>query len=440
MRAGGRAGRCSPLHMQPMPDVSSLLVAWWKGRAPHPLHAALAHQRLGRPLKAPRSAPAPASARHAPFPPRHVLPHADSPPHQHCRRCLHGHTGCQLCRRCLHGLTGCLHRRRCLLGYTGCPRVRPLPRPQAPPLTAAGTALSTCRARSCGAATPRSSRRQWRGCWRGCCRRRWGGPAPLMWPLSGFQARGIASERAEACWELGVLLMLAAQPQRAACSQAGGWLTGAAHGSAVAVRQLPQAQAAHIPARPPGAQLAAAGWVHGAAEQPPPPPHPTPPPPRPCPTYTHAPTHPPTHPPCSASTAQAPERFRRWFPLNKRNAEFNAFITVLGFAWLVGPSKLKEVRCGCVPSRGCLDGGGTLCWVQVQAPKRKAWGSAPLGLAQAARLPRLEPKPGVWLVQRGAGSHIVLCCTLLPCACPPHLPFAFARRWRWSLRGARRSG
>jgi hypothetical protein len=41
---------------------------------------------------------------------------------------------------------------------------------------------------------------------------------------------------------------------------------------------------------------------------------------------------------------QAPERFRRWFPLNKRNAEFNAFITVLGFAWLVGPSKLKEVE------------------------------------------------------------------------------------------------
>ncbi|PSC73082.1 beta-carotene isomerase chloroplastic-like [Micractinium conductrix] len=41
---------------------------------------------------------------------------------------------------------------------------------------------------------------------------------------------------------------------------------------------------------------------------------------------------------------QAPERFRRWFPLNKRNAEFNAFITVLGFAWLVGPSELKEVE------------------------------------------------------------------------------------------------
>lgn len=36
----------------------------------------------------------------------------------------------------------------------------------------------------------------------------------------------------------------------------------------------------------------------------------------------------------------------RRFPLNKRNAEFNAFITVLGFAWLVGPSKLQEVRAG----------------------------------------------------------------------------------------------
>lgn len=41
--------------------------------------------------------------------------------------------------------------------------------------------------------------------------------------------------------------------------------------------------------------------------------------------------------------AQAPERFRRWFPLNKFNAEVNAFITVLGFAWLVGPSEVKEV-------------------------------------------------------------------------------------------------
>ena len=53
-----------------------------------------------------------------------------------------------------------------------------------------------------------------------------------------------------------------------------------------------------------------------------------------CPTATSTAAHPP----------QAPERFRRWFPLNRRNAEFNAFITVLGFAWLVGPSELKEVR------------------------------------------------------------------------------------------------
>lgn len=40
----------------------------------------------------------------------------------------------------------------------------------------------------------------------------------------------------------------------------------------------------------------------------------------------------------------APERFRRWFPLNKRNAEFNAWITTLGFSWLVGPSSVREVE------------------------------------------------------------------------------------------------
>lgn len=41
---------------------------------------------------------------------------------------------------------------------------------------------------------------------------------------------------------------------------------------------------------------------------------------------------------------QAPERFRRWFPLNRRNAEFNAWITTLGFTWLVGPSEVMEVE------------------------------------------------------------------------------------------------
>jgi hypothetical protein len=40
---------------------------------------------------------------------------------------------------------------------------------------------------------------------------------------------------------------------------------------------------------------------------------------------------------------QAPENFRKWFPLNRRNAEFNAWITTLGFGWLVGPSKLQAV-------------------------------------------------------------------------------------------------
>ena len=41
---------------------------------------------------------------------------------------------------------------------------------------------------------------------------------------------------------------------------------------------------------------------------------------------------------------QSPERFKQWFPLSKRNAEFNAWITTLGFTWLVGPSELTEVE------------------------------------------------------------------------------------------------
>ena len=41
---------------------------------------------------------------------------------------------------------------------------------------------------------------------------------------------------------------------------------------------------------------------------------------------------------------QSPERFRKWFPLSRRNAEFNAWITTLGFTWLVGPSELNEVE------------------------------------------------------------------------------------------------
>lgn len=41
---------------------------------------------------------------------------------------------------------------------------------------------------------------------------------------------------------------------------------------------------------------------------------------------------------------QSPERFKKWFPLNRRNAEFNAWITTLGFTWLVGPSELMEAE------------------------------------------------------------------------------------------------
>lgn len=41
---------------------------------------------------------------------------------------------------------------------------------------------------------------------------------------------------------------------------------------------------------------------------------------------------------------QSPERFKKWFPLNRRNAEFNAWITTLGFTWLVGPSEITEAE------------------------------------------------------------------------------------------------
>jgi hypothetical protein len=41
---------------------------------------------------------------------------------------------------------------------------------------------------------------------------------------------------------------------------------------------------------------------------------------------------------------QAPANFRKWFPLNRRNAEFNAWVTTLGFGWLVGPSEVVEVE------------------------------------------------------------------------------------------------
>lgn len=81
---------------------------------------------------------------------------------------------------------------------------------------------------------------------------------------------------------------------------------------------------------------------------------------------------------------QAPERFRRWFPLNKFNAEVNAFITVLGFAWLVGPSEVKEMevefegrtemwrssvkikKCRYLESSGCVGMCGNMCKLPTQ--------------------------------------------------------------------------
>lgn len=41
---------------------------------------------------------------------------------------------------------------------------------------------------------------------------------------------------------------------------------------------------------------------------------------------------------------QAPEQFRKLFPFNKQNAEFNAWLTTIFFSWLVGPSKLQTVE------------------------------------------------------------------------------------------------
>jgi len=81
---------------------------------------------------------------------------------------------------------------------------------------------------------------------------------------------------------------------------------------------------------------------------------------------------------------QAPERFRRWFPLNKRNAEFNAWITTLGFQWLVGPADVKEVdvqfegraekwrsgvqikKCRYLESSGCVGMCTNMCKIPTQ--------------------------------------------------------------------------
>lgn len=77
-------------------------------------------------------------------------------------------------------------------------------------------------------------------------------------------------------------------------------------------------------------------------------------------------------------------RLRR-FPLNKRNAEFNAFITVLGFAWLVGPSKLQEVRMAARGKEGALACVGAGLWSPPGCRTCGAASSACAALAHARR-------------------------------------------------------
>eukprot|EP00884_Botryococcus_braunii_P003730 jgi/Botrbrau1/13358/Bobra.0158s0011.1 len=40
---------------------------------------------------------------------------------------------------------------------------------------------------------------------------------------------------------------------------------------------------------------------------------------------------------------EAAVRFRKWFPLSQFSAEANAFFTMVGFSWLVGPMDMKKV-------------------------------------------------------------------------------------------------
>lgn len=40
----------------------------------------------------------------------------------------------------------------------------------------------------------------------------------------------------------------------------------------------------------------------------------------------------------------APATFRKLFPFNRATAEFNAWLTTIFFAWLVGPSELKDIE------------------------------------------------------------------------------------------------
>ncbi|KAL3701245.1 hypothetical protein R1sor_019267 [Riccia sorocarpa] len=76
----------------------------------------------------------------------------------------------------------------------------------------------------------------------------------------------------------------------------------------------------------------------------------------------------------------APEQFRKLFPPTKWSAEFNAFITIPVFQWLVGPCELQEVevngtmqksmvkikKCRYLENSGCVGMCVNMCKVPTQ--------------------------------------------------------------------------
>jgi hypothetical protein len=76
----------------------------------------------------------------------------------------------------------------------------------------------------------------------------------------------------------------------------------------------------------------------------------------------------------------APDRFRKWFPPTKWSCEFNAFITVPVFQWLVGPceivdtevngvqqkSLVKITKCRYLENSGCVGMCVNMCKLPTQ--------------------------------------------------------------------------
>ncbi|GAB4815549.1 hypothetical protein N2152v2_002595 [Parachlorella kessleri] len=73
---------------------------------------------------------------------------------------------------------------------------------------------------------------------------------------------------------------------------------------------------------------------------------------------------------------QAPANFRKWFPFNKLNSEVNAFITTLGFTWLIEVdyqgrkeewlSGVEIKKCRYLESSGCVGLCVNLCKLPTQ--------------------------------------------------------------------------